>query len=248
MNTIPSVLEAAAGTVLTLKPDFFVLTDGTAKTVPSLLEGKAISDPGKVKVFIDHETPCGSEAHAEWQKQLIRFATERGCELFNGYGTNYQLMLEKVVKPGQIVAHCGDYGSIYGACGVLAVKLSPEELAAAVLSGEVSLNAPAKLHLRLEGALKAPACAKDAAIAALSLLGDTTGKLVLVSGDVPEGSEKLAFFQLLSLSGCDAALEEESARYATDYQKLMELEEQKGALNTALMEQYERWEALSDGI
>ena len=45
-----------------------------------------------------------------------------------------------------------------------------------------------------------------------------------------------------------AALEEESARYATDYQKLMELEEQKGALNTALMEQYERWEALSDGI
>ena len=208
MNTIPSVLEAAAGTVLTLKPDFFVLTDGTAKTVPSLLEGKAISDPGKVKVFIDHETPCGSETHAEWQKQLIRFATERGCELFNGYGTNYQLMLEKIVKPGQIVAHCGDYGSIYGACGVLAVKLSPEELAAAVLSGEVSLNAPAKLHLRLEGALKAPACAKDAAIAALSLLGDTTGKLVLVSGDVPEGSEKLAFFQLLSLSGCDAALEE----------------------------------------
>ena len=44
-----------------------------------------------------------------------------------------------------------------------------------------------------------------------------------------------------------AALEEESARYATDYQKLMELEEQKEALNTALMEQYERWEALSDG-
>ena len=44
-----------------------------------------------------------------------------------------------------------------------------------------------------------------------------------------------------------AALEEESTRYATDYQKLMELEEQKKALNTALMEQYERWEALSDG-
>ncbi|MBQ9664790.1 MAG: ABC-F family ATP-binding cassette domain-containing protein [Oscillospiraceae bacterium] len=44
-----------------------------------------------------------------------------------------------------------------------------------------------------------------------------------------------------------AALEEECGVYATDYQKLMELEEQKEALNTALMEQYERWEALSDG-
>ena len=44
-----------------------------------------------------------------------------------------------------------------------------------------------------------------------------------------------------------AAMEEECSRYASDYQKLMELEEQKEALNTALMEQYERWEALSDG-
>ena len=44
-----------------------------------------------------------------------------------------------------------------------------------------------------------------------------------------------------------AALEEECSRYATDYQKLMELEEQKEALNAELMEQYERWEALSDG-
>ena len=44
-----------------------------------------------------------------------------------------------------------------------------------------------------------------------------------------------------------ATLEEECARYATDYQKLMELEDQKEALNTALMEQYERWEVLSDG-
>ena len=208
MSNISSFLEAAPGTALTVKPDYYVLTDGTAKTVPSLLEDKAISDPGKVKVFIDHQTPCGSEAHAEWQKQLIRFAADRGCELFNGYGTNYQLMLEKIVKPGQVVAHCGDYGSIYGAAGVLAVKLSSEQLAEAILSGEVSVTAPEKFHLRLEGNVKSPACAKDAAIAALGLLGDTTGKLVLVSGNVPEGSEKLAFFQLLSLSGCDAALEE----------------------------------------
>ena len=44
-----------------------------------------------------------------------------------------------------------------------------------------------------------------------------------------------------------SALEEEAALYASDYQKLMELDEQKEALNAALLEQYERWEALSDG-
>jgi ATPase subunit of ABC transporter with duplicated ATPase domains len=52
--------------------------------------------------------------------------------------------------------------------------------------------------------------------------------------------------EITRLEGQLAALEEECAIYATDYQKLMELEAQKEALNTALMEQYERWEALSD--
>ncbi len=44
-----------------------------------------------------------------------------------------------------------------------------------------------------------------------------------------------------------AALEREAQEFASDYQKLMELEEQKEALNTALLEQYELWEELSDG-
>ncbi len=196
------------GTVLTLQPDFFVLTDGTAKTVPSLLEGKVLADATKVKVFIDHETPCGSEKHAEWQKQLICFAKDHGCTLYNGYGTNYQLMLEKEVQPGQVVAHCGDFGSVYGAANVLAVKLTPEALAEAMVSGSVEYTVPESVFLKLEGELRSPVCAKDAAIAALGLLGDTKGKLVYVSdaSALGSGAEVIAFFQLLSVSGCDAAL------------------------------------------
>jgi len=210
MNKLSSILNSTPGTNIRLKPDWFVLTDGTAKTVPSLLAGRALSDADRVKVFIDHETPCGSEAHAEYQKQLIRFAADRGCELCNGYGTAYQLMLEQHVKPGDVIAHCGDFGSIYGAAGAYAVRLSAEEMAEAVVRGEVCFPAPQPLHLRLTGDLKAPACAKDAALSALALLGDTTGRLLLVSGDLPQGSEKTAFFQLLSLGGCNAALEEDT--------------------------------------
>lgn len=208
MNKLSSILNSVPGARIKVKPDWFVLTDGTAKTVPSLLAGRALSDADKVKVFIDHETPCGSEAHAEWQKQLIQFAANRGCELCNGYGTAYQLMLEKHVKPGDVIAHCGDFGSIYGAAGAYAVRLSPEEMAEAIISGEVCFPAPQPLHLKLSGSLKAPACAKDAALSALSLLGNTSGRLLLVSGDLPQGAEKTAFFQLLSLGGCEAALEE----------------------------------------
>lgn len=210
MNKYAPILNTASGSKVTLKPDWFVLTDGTAKAVPSLLDGRALATADKVKVFIDHETPCGSETHADWQKQLIRFAVDQGCELFNGYGTSYQLMLEKHIKAGDVVAHCGDFGSIYGAAGAFAVKLSPEEMAAALVSGEAELAAAAPVHLKLSGSLQAPACAKDAAIAALPLLGDTTGKLVLVSGTGRlSDSERTAFFQLLSVSGCDDAIPEE---------------------------------------
>lgn len=208
-NNLLSILNTTSGAHVTVRPDWFVLTDGTAFAVPSLLEGKDLCDTERVKVFIDHETPCGSEEHAERQKQLIRFACQRGCELANGYGTAYQLMLEKHVKPGNIVAHCGDFGSIYGAAGAYAVRLSAEEMAKAIVSGEVCVSVPRPLHLRVSGSLKAPACAKDAALFALTLLGDTRNSVVLVSGTLPQGSEKIAFFQLLSLGGCEAALEEE---------------------------------------
>ena len=43
------------------------------------------------------------------------------------------------------------------------------------------------------------------------------------------------------------ALDEEAGLYATDYQKLMELDARKEELNAALMELYERWEVLSNG-
>ena len=52
--------------------------------------------------------------------------------------------------------------------------------------------------------------------------------------------------EIARLEGQLSALEEECEQNATDYQKLMTLEEQKEALNAALMELYERWEALSD--
>lgn len=208
MKTALSLLGEAPGTPIKLKPDWFVLTDGAAKAVPSLLDGKAL-DPEKVKVFIDHETPCGSEAHANVQKALIAFAVSRGCELFNGYGTSYQLMLDRFVKPGDVVAVCGGFGSIYGSAGAYAVRLSPEEMALALQSGETEHTVPERLALRLSGSLTGSASGKDAALTALPLLGDTEGKLLLVSGEGLEtlsAADRAAFFQLLSAGGCDAAL------------------------------------------
>ena len=46
------------------------------------------------------------------------------------------------------------------------------------------------------------------------------------------------------MEGQLALLEKEAEEYATDYQRLMEIDEKKEALNTELLGLYERWEEL----
>lgn len=171
------------GANITVRPDWFVLSDGAAAAVPPLIrEGKPAAAE-KVKVFIDHETPCGSEGVAMKQRALIRFAEKHGCELFNGYGVSYQIMLDRFVRPGEIVAHCGDFGSIYGSAGALALRLTPEEMAAALQSGTAACTVPETAVLELTGALRAPACGKDAALTFLAQAGGLGGKLLTVCGE-----------------------------------------------------------------
>ena len=209
MNNVQALLSAVPGSVISLRPDWFVLSDAAAHAAVPLAEGAKLSCRDKVKVFIDHETPCGSEKVAAEQKKLINFAKDTGCELFNGYGINYQLMLDKYVQPGQLILHCGDFGSIYGSSDSFAISVSPSAMAQAMVSGKIDLTVPQRFSLKLEGNIPATACGKDAALAVVKALGDLGGKLLTLCGsglDSLVGSERVAFFQFLSASGCVAAL------------------------------------------
>lgn len=209
MNNTDLILSAAPGTVVRIEPDYFVLNDGQAAAALDFLNGCTPARRDRVKVFVDHETPCGSELHAAKQRALINYALEQECQLYNGSGISYQLMLEEHVKAGDVVAHCGDFGSIYGSAGALGLKLSPAKLAEAIISGSLEIEVPETVYLRLTGTLKAPACAKDAVLCALPLLKNAYGKLLLVGGSGLESlgdSKRAAFFQLLSACGCAGAL------------------------------------------
>ena len=211
MNNVGLILTAQANTTLRLTPDWFVLSDAAAYAAVSQDAHPAY--PDRTKVFIDHETPCGSEIVAGQQRKLIDFAVGNACELFNGYGTNYQLMLNRYVRSGQLIAHCGDFGSIYASAGACAIKLTPEQMREALISGTVEFTVPESVSLCVSGELRDGACGKDAALAALKTL-DCRGKLLNVSGsgiDNLPGTDRNAFFQLLSASGCVCAIAGDTA-------------------------------------
>ncbi len=213
MNNVGLILTAEPNTILRLTPDWFVLSDAAAYAAVS--QDMPLAFPDRIKVFIDHETPCGSEIVAGQQRKLIDFAVSNACELFNGYGTNYQLVLNHYVRRGQLIVHCGDFGSIYASAGACAIKLTPEQMHEALISGKVEFTVPESTSLCVSGILHDGASGKDAALAVLKTL-DCRGKLLNVSGsgiDNLLNADRTAFFQLLSASGCvctiagDTALE-----------------------------------------
>ena len=207
MNPLSEFMSSRPGETIRLKPDWFVLTDGE-HALPGRLGGVRPAEPQKVKVFIDHETPCGSEKSADLQRLLIEYAGENGCELFNGYGVSYQLMLDKYVQPGQLVACCGKFGSIFASAGAFAVSLTAEEMKSAVGSGEIEVAVPETFTLKVTGELRGRANGKDAVLVALPMLAGAKGRTLLVDSAAASwsASDKAAFMQLLSECGCLTAV------------------------------------------
>lgn len=141
--------------------DWWVINDYDSSILPTLLKGKKLYDPKRVKVFIDHDAPCGSVEAAIIQKELIRFASEHGCELFSGRGISHLIMLEQFVDKGHVVATAAPFPAIYGAAGAFGVSLSPEQLADSICSGNVAIPKIEKIVIQLSGVLRSPASAKD---------------------------------------------------------------------------------------
>lgn len=208
MDTATLFRTQVPGTTVTLCPDWFVLTDGVEERLPPMVGGRHVADAARVKVFIDHETPCGSEPVADRQRELIRFAQRENCQVFNGYGVSYQIMLDQFVKAGDLVVQCGEFGGVYGCAGAVVVSLTPSEMAQALCTGEISVTVPKLYALKVTGQLKKPADGKDAVLTVLPELGCLSGYSLMVddSAAVWDRSEKTAFYQMLSASGCTTVL------------------------------------------
>lgn len=141
--------------------DWWVINDYDSGTLPTLFTGKKLYDPNRVKVFIDHDTPCGSVEAAITQKKLIQFASEHGCELFNGNGISHIIMLEQFVEKGHVIATASPFPAIYGAAGAFSVSMSPEQLVDSICSGNAAMPKTSRIIIQLSGILKSPASAKD---------------------------------------------------------------------------------------
>lgn len=206
-SKIEELLRAAAGSVVTVKPDWTVITDGPSHRAVD--EIHSVSAPEKVLVIFDHDVPTGSPEAAAILGKINRFAHQYGCRFVQSVGVGQRWMLETgMVQPGQIVIG-GRHSAVFGAIGALGLHMTALELARAVENGYYSFIVPETVTVALTDTLTGSAL--DAAYTVLSRLGDVKGKAIeFTGGEGLTAAEKAKLCGLACETGAFTALFGES--------------------------------------
>lgn len=154
-------LNQEPGTCVTIKPDYCLINDWKGDQVMDQLEGELLYDKTRIFMVMDHESPAGSIPVARQQKKIIDLAEKESIYLSHNVGIGYQMLIDQIAKKGDIVLCCGKRSSYLGAAGILAVLVTPAEMAQVLNGKELTRTVPESVHIRLTGSLKPNATAKD---------------------------------------------------------------------------------------
>jgi 3-isopropylmalate/(R)-2-methylmalate dehydratase large subunit len=131
-------------------------------------------DPSAIVAVNDHVSPANDAATAEQARHLRSWAKRHGIRLYDvgDNGICHVLVPERgFVRPGMTLA-CGDsHTCTLGAFGAIAFGVGTTAQAGAMLAGCVVVKRPAVMRVRIDGALRAPATAKDVALTVVRTLG-----------------------------------------------------------------------------
>ncbi len=183
MNVVEKILAAHSGLdhvhpgmIVEVVPDLTMANDATAALAVDVFENrlraKKLAVPEKVVFVMDHYTPSCSIDAAETHKTMRAFAREqRMTHVYDGLGVCHQLMMERHVRPGQLVIGADSHTCTYGALGVLATGMGSTDLAVAWRTGRSWMKVPEAIRIEVGGSWPAGVSAKDLI---LRIVGDLT--------------------------------------------------------------------------
>lgn len=222
MPLIDKLLKQPVGSTVELEPDHFVITDGPGHDVFDRLDFQDIKDKHKTVIIFDHDIPAGNFESARIQKELIEIARKGDLRLIQSRGIGYQLMIDEIVQPGQMVVSCGEHNSVYGTIGALGMNLTIEEMVSTLKTGKVTITVPEAVGIRLTGRLNSGVTAKDVMLQLTGLSHEISfiGKSLEFYGpalkELPDSSRTIlctlagrtgAICGFINESGCDEEYE-----------------------------------------
>jgi 3-isopropylmalate/(R)-2-methylmalate dehydratase large subunit len=163
--------DASAGDIVNADIDFLMTNDAVGELMVQAFEelGRQPWDRQKVAVILDHYVPATTENAARVHSLLRSFAKKHGLRLFDLEGVCHQLMIEKFVRPGDVIIGTDSHTCTYGGLGAFATGVGSTDGAAAMATGKIWLKIPETIRIELQGSLPEHVHAKDVI---LKIIGD----------------------------------------------------------------------------
>jgi 3-isopropylmalate/(R)-2-methylmalate dehydratase large subunit len=209
-----------AGDIVVARVDQIALQDGTAPLAIRQLENMSVDIKAAeiTHFFVDHAAPSPRRELSNDQKLIKEFAEKIGAD-FNppGEGIIHQLMVEKYVKPGDLVIGADSHTCTYGALGAFSTGMGSTDVAVAIALGKNWFRVPESFRVQVNGWFDSGVYAKDLILSLIGELGvdGATYKALEFHGECVENmsiDERLTVANMAVECGAKAGLFESDNR------------------------------------
>lgn len=167
--------ETKAGDIETVTLDRMMSNDGTTHLTIDMyhnkLKNKRIADVSKLVWIVDHNIPADSPKTAASQKKMRDFAREHGITYYEGEGVCHQVMMEKHVRPGELIFGADSHTCAYGALGAFGTGVGCTDYLYAMVTGTSWLLVPETIRFNLTGRLPEGVYARDLILTIIGRIG-----------------------------------------------------------------------------
>ncbi len=209
--------EVKAGEIHTVEVDRLMSNDGTTHLTIDLyhkkLKNPRIADTKKLVWIVDHNVPSDSPKTAASQKKMRDFAREHGIDFYEGQGVCHQIMMERYVRPGELIFGADSHTCAYGALGAFGTGVGCTDYLYAMVTGTSWLLVPETIRFRLTGKLSKGVYARDLILTIIGKIGANGAnyKAMEFTGDGMKSltmSDRIAICNLCVEAGAKTALME----------------------------------------
>lgn len=181
MTLAEKIIASAAGVesvrpgdIHTVELDYLMSNDGTTHLTIDMYHKLAhpkIADVSKLVWIVDHNMPSDSPKTAASQKKMRDFAKAHGITFYEGKGVCHQLMMEKHVRPGQLIFGADSHTCAYGALGAFGTGVGCTDYLYAMVTGHSWVLVPESLKFNLHGQLNPGVTARDLILTIIGKIG-----------------------------------------------------------------------------
>ena len=162
-----------ANDICTVELDLLMSNDGTSHiTVDkyNALKHPRIADVSKLVWIVDHNLPSDSVKTAASHKKMRDFAKAHGITYYEGEGVCHQVMMEKHVRPGQLIFGADSHTCAYGALGAFGTGVGNTDYLYAMVTGTSWVLVPETLRFNLKGKLPSGVYARDLILTIIGMI------------------------------------------------------------------------------